>query len=158
MLATACSYRGLGFRRRMCTHSIERFNFTLQLTISLSLLPAEIGHIPTNRSPFIKFNLLPRDDRPAGGQVPRGISVLLTKLDSYFTRGALGMSVIRVVCKGNRAIHCCGTVTGHPPFPRVPWVMARVLATLHVELSSTSCGVAIGAGHNIFCSRAALQP
>ena len=83
----------------MCTHSIERFNFTLQLTISLIVLPTETGHIPTNRSPFIKFNPLPRDDRPAGGQVPRGIYVLvlLTKLDSYFTRGALGMSLIHVV-------------------------------------------------------------
>ena len=81
----------------MCTHSIERFNFTLQLTISLIVLPTETGHIPTNRSPFIKFNPLPRDDRPAGGQVPRGIYVLLTKLDSYFTRGALGMRLINVV-------------------------------------------------------------
>ena len=33
----------------------------------------------------------------AGGQVPRGISVLLTKLDSYFARGALGMRLINVV-------------------------------------------------------------
>ena len=81
----------------MCTHSIERFNFTLQLTISLIVLPTETGHIPTNRSPFIKLNPLPRDDRPAGGQVPRGIYVLLTKLDSYFTRGALGMRLINVV-------------------------------------------------------------
>jgi len=81
----------------MCTRSIERFNFTLQLTISLIVLPTETGHIPTNRSPFIKFNPLPRDGRPVGGQVPRGPYVLLTELYSYFTRGALRMRLINVV-------------------------------------------------------------
>ena len=81
----------------MCAHSLGRPNFTLQLPTILILPPTAIGHIPTNRPPFSKFNVLPRDDRPAGGQVPRGISVLLTKLDSYFARGALGMRLINVV-------------------------------------------------------------
>ena len=82
----------------MCTCSIEGFNVTHQLTTSPILLPTEIGHIPANRFPSsIRFKLLPRDGRPVGGQVPRGIYVLLTELYSYFTRCDLGIRLIIVV-------------------------------------------------------------
>ena len=54
---------------------------------------------------------------------------LLSLLDSYFTRGALGMRNQTSLFNGTRAI-----ATGHSLFPRVPWVMERVPATRIDEL------------------------
>jgi len=49
---------------------------------------------------------------------------LLSRLDSYVTRGALGMRSQASLFNGTRAI-----ATRHSLFPRVPWVMERAPAT-----------------------------
>ena len=54
---------------------------------------------------------------------------LLSLLDSYFTRGALGMRNQASLFNGTRAI-----ATRHALFPRVPWVMERAPATRIDEL------------------------
>ena len=54
---------------------------------------------------------------------------LLSLLDSYFTRGALGMRNQASLFNGT-----CASAIRHSLFPRVPWVMERAPATRIDEL------------------------